>query len=161
MLELVGLLPGVGRVEYVSIIMLSSVVHCYDGARCNFVAGSLLDDVKRELVLLLLCFLSFSHNGGAFLHLHSIGNEEPIEQVSVFCLRAHYINEVVCCYQLALPEGVDLTSELLGDEVLDVALGFSPFFDSGVTVHFGVDHPVQLRDVDGVLVQIGNSVAFR
>lgn len=81
--------------------------------------------------------------------------------MSIWVLASFSFFEVVGCNRLSLPEGVRLPSFFFGYKVLDSASGFSPFLNSSVTVSLGKDHPVQLRNVDSVLVQVLNSVGLR
>jgi len=89
-------------------------------------------------------------------------NNEIIEVVSIILSRVSASVELVFGDVSSFKVGVLSVSEVLGDEVHFTACVFGPLLDVSVTCRqFSVDHPVELRDVDGVLVQVLGFPLFR
>lgn len=101
-------------------------------------------------------------DGLSLLDLNSVLKNEIIEVVSIVLSRVSAGVEYVFSDMPSFKVVVRSASEVLGDEVYFTACVFSPFLDVGMTFRqFSVDHPVELRNVDSVLVPVLGLPLFR
>lgn len=80
--------------------------------------------------------------------------------MSISSVRAGGFLELVSGNMSAFKVLILSASVSLSDEMLFFAGIFCPFFNVGVRFHFSEDHPVQFGDVNGILVEVLNSVSF-